>query len=343
MTSSLYAQTGFPLFQNRTYGTAADAISCESGDIDLGQDAATGIVINRAFDAARLIYDTDYNNEQSFSAPFRAHMEAVADLIEAHLGTRSLIEVGCGKGAFLESMAARGAEISGFDPAYEGSNSLIRKAYFSPDMGMTGEGLILRHVLEHIPDPVDFLGQLAGANGGRGLIYIEVPCLDWILTNRAWFDIFYEHVNYFRLEDFQRMFGRVLVGERRFGGQYLSVIADLATLRGPEPGAAVAWPEDFAAKLTQGAPGGMVWGGASKGVIFSLLRQRAGLPVDGVIDINPAKQTRFLPGSGLEVMSPATAMALLPDGASIYVMNPNYLAEVQAMTQGRYTYESMSQ
>ena len=263
MTSSLYAQTGFPLFQNRTYGTATDAISCESGDIDLGQDAATGIVTNRAFDTARLIYDTDYNNDQSFSAPFRAHMDGVANLIEAHLGMRSLIEVGCGKGACLESMTARGAEISGFDPAYEGTNPLIQKAYFSPDMGMTGEGLILRHVLEHIPDPMNFLGQLAGANGGRGLIYIEVPCLDWILTNRAWFDIFYEHVNYFRLEDFQRMFGRVLVGERRFGGQYLSVIADLATLRRPEAGPPVAWPENFAVKLTAGKPGGM---GLGRGV-----------------------------------------------------------------------------
>lgn len=343
MIPSLYAQHSFPLFQNRTYASAADAIACACGDIDLGQDAATGIVTNRAFDAARLIYDTDYNNEQSYSTPFRAHMDGVADLIEATLGMRSLIEVGCGKGAFLELMAARGAEISGFDPAYEGSNPLIKKVGFSPDMDLSGEGLILRHVLEHIPDPVGFLQQLARANGGRGLIYIEVPCLDWILGNRAWFDVFYEHVNYFRLSDFQRIFGQVLVGERRFGGQYLSVIADLATLSSPEPGPSVDWPVDFAAKVTRGAPGGMVWGGASKGVIFSLLRERAGLPVDGVIDINPAKQGRFLPGTGLEVMSPAQAMAQLPDNAPIYVMNPNYLAEVKAMTDSRFNYESMSQ
>ena len=65
------------------------------------------------------------------------------------------------------------------------------------------------------------------------MIYIEVPCFDWIIEHGAWFDIFYEHVNYFRLDDFRRAFGKVIHAGRSFGGQYLSVIADLDTLRVP--------------------------------------------------------------------------------------------------------------
>ena len=344
MTSpSLYAQADFPLLQNRTYAMEAEAQECGLGDIDLAQDPVTGIVTNRSFDPSLAIYDTDYNNEQSHSPRFRAHMEDVGALILRHMGPDGLIEVGCGKGTFLEQLVASGAGITGFDPTYEGDNPLIQKAYFSPDFWVEGKGLILRHVLEHIPEPVNFLKQLAKANGGEGLIYIEVPCLDWITRNRAWFDVFYEHVNYFRMSDFKRMFGRIVSAEWRFGGQYLSIIADLSSLRGPAPGADVDWPADFSAALSKGDAGGVVWGGASKGVIFSLLRQRAGVPVAGVIDINPDKQGRYLPVSGLRIMSPDQATELLAPGALIYVMNPNYLDEIKAMTSHRFSYESMSQ
>lgn len=93
-------------------------------------------------------------------------------------------------------------DITGFDPTYEGHNDRIRKEYFSPGIIDRADGLVLRHVLEHVQQPVQFLKQIAEANGHAGRIYIEVPCFDWIREHNAWFDIFYEHVNYFRLDDF---------------------------------------------------------------------------------------------------------------------------------------------
>ena len=58
--------------------------------------------------------------------------------------------------------------------------------------------------------------------------------------------------------------------------------------------------------------------------------------IDTVIDINPAKQGRYLAGTGLRVQSPEEAMAHLPDGADVFVMNSNYLREIQAATAHRY-------
>ncbi len=229
----LYRQEGLPALQNRMYDSAEAGRDCPKGRMELVEDMTTGLVHNAAFDANLLDYDGAYQNEQGHSALFKAHMEAVANLVETHMGRRDLVEVGCGKGTFLEMLLARGTEVVGYDPAYEGNNPLVQRKSFTRELGITGEGLILRHVLEHIQDPVTFLHRLAAANGHRGLIYIEVPCLDWICTRRAWFDIFYEHVNDFRLSDFQRIFGRVVHAARAFGGQYLTVIADLATLRRP--------------------------------------------------------------------------------------------------------------
>ena len=113
---------------------------------------------------------------------------------------KNIIEVGCGSGFFLELLNNNGFEVVGFDPAYKGKNPKIQKRYFNLNSKISANGIILRHVLEHINDPYTFLLNLKKKNNG-GLIYIEVPCFEWVLKKRTWFDVFYEHVNYFRLED----------------------------------------------------------------------------------------------------------------------------------------------
>jgi hypothetical protein len=237
--------------------------------------------------------------------------------------------------------------VTGFDPTYEGSNPAIVKEYFAPSIGLRADGIILRHVLEHVEDPVAFLSAIGEANGG-GKIYIEVPCFDWICKHRAWFDIFYEHVNYFRLVDFYRIFGTVYEAGRIFGEQYLYVVADLASIRTPshnnsEP---FEFPQDFLSSVAQHASRfkqtptmrSAIWGGASKGVTFALFMQRAGVKIDLVIDINPAKHGKYLPATGLQVRSPEQALKELQTGADIIVMNGNYLREIREATQNRFNY-----
>ncbi len=338
----LYKQDDFPVFQNRMYKSAQEARHCPRGNMRLIEDPISGLVYNAAFDPSLVDYDAAYQNEQANSAPFRQHLNWAADLISDVIGLDDLVEVGCGKGTFLEMLAARGASITGFDPTYEGDSALIEKHYFGPDLGFSAKGLVLRHVLEHIPDPYAFLCGLRDANGGSGLIYIEVPCFDWICERRSWFDIFYEHVNYFRLSDFQKMFGRVSAMGRCFGGQYLYIIGDLSSLRAPEydPEDPMDFPDGFDASLSDPAagPSDIIWGGASKGVIYALLRERAGIPVGAVIDINPNKQGGFLAGTGLRVSAPDEILPHVPQTTRILVMNPNYCEEIRQISNNQFTY-----
>ncbi|MCW5597317.1 MAG: methyltransferase domain-containing protein [Rhodocyclaceae bacterium] len=346
MTRELYRADQLPVFQNRMFRTAEMAHACARGDMVLVQDPRTGLVFNDAFRPELMHYDADYQNEQAVSSVFRTHLDEITGIVERHFRGRSLIEVGCGKAYFLEHLQELGYAITGIDPAYEGDNPRVIKARFSRETGLRAEGLILRHVLEHIQQPADFLAALREANGG-GTIFIEVPCLDWICSHRAWFDIFYEHVNYFRLDDFRRLFGRIHESGHVFGGQYLYVVADLASLRDTahEQVERFDFPADFAASIgrfadrirARGATA-VVWGGASKGVIFSLFMQRAGAGIDCVVDINPAKQGRYLPATGLRVSSPGEMLTQVATGADIYVMNGNYLAEIRRMTQDKFNY-----
>ena len=338
----LYQQDAFPVFQNRMYETKEEALNCPKGDIHLVEDLETGLVYNSAFEPDLMKYDEHYQNEQATSPLFQKHLECVAEIVGRLLGKKSLVEVGCGKAYFLELLHSQGFEITGFDPTYEGVNPHVQKHYFQKGVDVQAEGMILRHVLEHVQDPVDFLRRLSNANNNEGIIYIEVPCFDWIAENHVWFDIFYEHVNYFRLSDFYRMFGDVIETGKLFGGQYMYVVARLDSIKQPvfDVNDQVSLSAEFGhniAKTDQTKPV-VVWGGASKGVIFSLLKSRIGHAVDMVIDINPAKQGKYLPATGLIVHSPEDAMAKLPDGATVFVMNPNYIEEIKEMTMNKYNF-----
>jgi SAM-dependent methyltransferase len=343
-----------PVYQNKMYPDRASALACPRGDVVLVQDPGTGIVHNAAYDPSLLVYDGSYQNEQAHSPSFKAHIEQVLAIVGRRFGGSAILEIGCGKGHFLERLRAAGHDALGVDPAYEGDADYILRRHFDAALGVRGDAIVMRHVLEHIPDPTAFLAAIAASNGGRGSVYIEVPCFDWIVARSAWFDVFYEHVNYFRLADFERLFGRVHEAGHLFGGQYIYVVADLATLRDPASAALPAPPrieppERFFASLDRcaahGAPGRprVVWGAAAKGVMFSHHMAARGKTPDLAVDINPAKQGRFLAGSGVPVLSPEAAAIRMAGGADVFVMNSNYLHEIRAAGGPEHTYLCVDQ
>jgi len=347
----LYRAEQLPVFQNRMFSSREAAHQCARGDVVLVRDLKTGLIYNQAFEPELMNYDADYQNEQAVSTVFRRHLEEITEIIRKHFDGYSLIEVGCGKGYFLEHLHSYGFKITGLDPSYEGDNPLVIRKYFTAELGLRADGIVLRHVLEHVKNPIEFLRLIRDANGGFGRVYIEVPCFDWICKQHAWFDVFYEHVNYFRASDFKRMFNNVHVAGNAFGGQYLYVVAELATLRTPSIDSTddFLFPLDFLgtvnryAKMIQSLAGRaqkqtVVWGGASKGVIFLLYMQRAGVKIDFVVDINPAKQGKYLPATGLKVSTPKHVMLNLEPGSTIFVMNSNYLPEIRQMTRNQYNY-----
>jgi len=230
------------------------------------------------------------------------------------------------------------------DPAYEGISPYIRKSFFSVDSHERGELLTLRHVLEHIPSPWNFLDGIAAANNYQGLLYVEVPDLEWILEHRAYFDLFHEHVNYFRADDFLRRFGDgVIFQSKSFGGQYLSMVINLESLRECRSSRACegdsglqagfgklsAYEDMTYASLTE-THEIVLWGAAAKGVVFAAKSPEAiKRKIIYAIDINPGKQGHFMPISGVEVVDPATGVARLDPSSLVVIMNPNYEQEIR--------------
>ena len=345
----IYSVDKIPTMQNKVYRSKKKAINCRLGDLSLVQDSDSGLIFNESFYSCLIEYDCTYQNEQAVSARFRSHLQDVINDFSMYFSPNSrFVEIGCGKGYFLELIQNLGWNIEGFDPSYEGKNPRIKKQKFGEKERRVArwDVVILRHVLEHLENPLQFLKKLQELNPGA-LIYIEVPCLDWIVKNNAFFDFYYEHCNYFRKTDFEFWFQKIHMKKNTFGDQYISLIAELDSFQEPVlkkpvefdlPATFFKSMNDFSERIKNKKFEKGVWGASSKGVIFTYLMERSGGKIDYIFDINKKKIGKFIPGSGLKVLSPEQALAVLKPKTDIYVMNPLYFEEIRELTRNRFNY-----
>lgn len=121
-----------------------------------------------------LHYDSKYQNEQSYSIEFKKHLDIVKQIVEERNPLKShIVEIGCSKGTFLNILHDSGYfNILGFDPAYEGEVSIYSKMLLSPEGNYSHADLfIMRHVLEHVPEPLNFLKKINLANKKKQDLY----------------------------------------------------------------------------------------------------------------------------------------------------------------------------
>ena len=327
------------------------------GKMLLRQNRDILLVENAAFDPNLIQYDTDYQNNQCVSASFEQHTRDVLEILKASYPEGStLVEVGCGKGEFLELVQSDGYfVISGFDGAYEGNNPDIEKRFLDLSDSIAADLVILRHVLEHIQRPHEFLALLAAVFDGAD-IYIEVPEFDWIKSQQTFFDITYEHVNYFTTQALSKLF--VSPGQQGvlFGDQYQYIVGKLSDLDLNAYGRAYETDDGWSTlrfdelfpnllsvitdlEAASGECSIYVWGAATKGVMFChhLKRLRPDIfrRVYAAVDINPMKANRYLPSAHLPILD-VDGFCRSTSGADLVViMNPNYQQEIVAEMHAR--------
>jgi SAM-dependent methyltransferase len=346
-----------PVVLNYRFADAASARAMPRGALDLVQCPRCGLVSNAAFSAALLPYDSRYENSQSHSPAFRSYLEALAgDLVTRHgiVGKR-VLEIGCGKGAFLALLAARGDNAGdGYDTTWEDAGAprdprlrFVAQRLTAAEVSGRYDALVCRHVIEHVPDVRGFLEELAAIAEAAGdpIVVLETPALEWICAHACFWDLFYEHCNYFSRPTLAWLCRRagfeVVAHEERFDAQYqvlwLRRAARPATDEAPGLTAAadltVAAPamerrrQRLARDLAEAgaANGWAIWGAGAKGVT---LAHRMAPPPRCLVDTNPAKQGGYAPGLGLPIVAPDAAV--VRDLAVILIPNPNYADEIRA-------------
>lgn len=354
-TQSFLKRSQVPVHQNLVVTSQHAARTVTRGELDLAICEACGFVFNQAFDLSRLSYGEDYDNTQSCSAYFDAYLDNLVQDMVARQGVRNctIVEVGCGKGHFLKKLVSYpGANNTGFgfDPSYVGpltdfnGQLQFRTCYYDQTCTeIAADVVVCRHVIEHIPEPLKLLRSVrsALASSPRARVFFETPCVEWILRHRVIWDLFYEHCSLFSADSLGLAFCRsgfaVERVEHIFGGQYLWLEARVADVDETLPATreavrlATAYAveeqklrEAWLSRLRDLGQNGKValWGAGAKGATFANLVDSECALVDCVVDLNPNKQGRFIPGTGHPIVAPAD----LPGRGvcNAVLMNPNY-------------------
>ncbi len=356
---------GVPVLLNVLVAEQAAALAAPRGALALCACDGCGFVWNAAFQGVP--YDARYQVDQSLSPRFAAHLCEVAARVAGLVGPGaplSVVEVGCGQGVFLgvlrRHLGARLVAAHGFDPAFRGGagvlppgarvTAAVLDGASAAELSFAPDVVVLRHIIEHVPAPAEFLRSIRATLAPRGpfTIVIETPDADWTLGRGLLHDFCYEHCSLHSGPALAAALDRAGFGaarvERVFAGEYLLVTASSepatdavepagVTLARRGAGASLRalggiFVEAHRARLALDRARGpvAVWGGAGKGALFVLMVDPERQLVDVVIDIHPAKAGSFLPGAGHPVVTPTQARAL--GVRTIVVANGNYLAEI---------------
>jgi SAM-dependent methyltransferase len=324
-----------------------------------------GHVFNSEYDSDDVDYQPGYESSLRGSELFREYDDTLVEsLVERYdLRRRVIIEIGCGRGEFLQALCERGGNCGiGFDPSYSGREkkanpipSIIihRKTYGPQNNHPSADFICSRHTLEHIREPRRFLSNIRSAATRPGVpVFFELPNGLYILRDGGIWDIIYEHCSYFTPASLVRVFCEagyepVEVAET-FGGQFLtlhartgsskreqatSVSADLHSLVKHFADSYESKLKEWTLRLGKLQSEGrkiVVWGAGAKAATFLNLLQPSA--IDYVVDVNPRKQGNYVIGTGQRIVPPEFLRESVAN--EIICMNPNYMTEIAFQVRG---------
>ncbi len=343
--------------------TREQAISYPKGRLTLAFCDSCGFIFNPDFDPALVDYSQSYESSQAFSPRFNEFAARLAKSLadEYDLAGKTVVEIGCGGGDFLQQVELQGiGKGIGVDPAADPgkrvedattSLSFIRE-FFSEEHGaLNPDFLCCRHTLEHIPDPAQFVRTVRRSLGESSSVpvFFEVPDTLRVLKEAAFWDVYYEHCSYFTPESMAALFEQegftdirteldfddqylllhcmpVQAGERDEGDrEYVRQLADEVEAFSEKYRRHIDGWSKFIGEAADAGKRVVVWGGGSKGVAF-VNSVPGGDRVDFIVDINPAKQEKFAAGTGHRIAGPDALRSAVPD--VVLVMNPIYEDEI---------------
>ena len=364
--SLFYEVSNVPVHSCLMLSNAEDALDFPSGDVKLGFCDSCGFITNTEFDAKWSAYAPNYEDQQSFSPTFNKFAKELAQqLVDRYdLHNKSIVEIGCSKGDFLHLLCELGNNSGiGIDPSAVPGRvqssaadrvTLIQDYYSEKYADKVGDFICCRHTLEHIQPTKEFVSTVRRSIGDRAVsVVFEIPDTVRVLEDAAFEDIYYEHCSYFTPGSLARLFRscgfEVTDLYRAYGDQYLLIdakpiegtsdkihlledspqeIADSVQKYIDQIGSKL---EEWRDRLTTAQQSGkktVVWGSGSKCVAFLTTLDTID-KIQYVVDINPHRHGKFIPGVGKQIMSPEFLKDYQPD--VIIVMNEIYCDEIQAM------------
>ena len=320
-----------PANSSRFLATAEEARREPVGRLALAWSDDDPYLFNAEFDPTLIRHDAAYcttviDLEGRTQLPTLAYFDDVM----AHVTGDRVIDIGCGRGEFVDALAGRGLRSIGYDPVLDADTDRLRSRYWT-SADEDADLYVMRCVLPHIPDPWSWVKAM-GETHPEALLLVEYQRLEWMVDRGIWYQLCHDHVNQFRAVDFRARFDVVAEGDFK-GGEWGWTLLRPSTFRNPCPDAGPPDLHPLFARRSRDleSPGVVVpWGAAGKGIVLAHALIEAGATVPYAIDADPGRQGLHMEVSGVSIVAPEDGVARLPEGAQVWVCNPNHQEEVSA-------------
>jgi len=256
---------------------------------------------------------------------------------------RKIIEVGCGRGEFLElfnnfKVEAAGLEHSAALVAEARKKGLSVYQGFAADEATIIEGapydaFVSFNYLEHLPDPNGHLRCIYGnlKDGGCGLI--SVPSLEYIAEEGRWYELVRDHLVYHTEQSLRSLLERngfaVLECRRENEDSILATVQKRGRWDGAGlKGAFEALKTELRSFIEESTKGGgrvAVWGASHQS--FTLLATTGVADkIEFIVDSAPFKQNRFSPVSHIKIVPPERLFERPVE--TVIIIAPAYTQEI---------------
>jgi SAM-dependent methyltransferase len=322
-------------------------------------------VWNSSFDPDKLSFDPNYDFSQYYSATYRDYISgSIARLKSRYkLTGKTAVDIGCGKGDYLRMLIAAGfARGIGFDPTFVEANfseedrrhiTVYRRYFGSEDSGLNPDLITCRSALQYIAKPRDVLRCIREALEDRldTVVYFEVPNgAEAFREKNVWY-VMYEAGCFFSPSSLARIFrdcgfqvldilpalgssqleieARPSLSARKHPSEDPELIAEIdqqvAGFAAEYVTQAKEWSERFDLYRKREKKV-VLWASGMRAISLLANVPSAASWVEYVVDVNPRRQGRYMPKSGLRVVAPAELCQIAPD--VVIATNPNYAPEI---------------
>lgn len=289
------------------------------------------------------------------------------DLIQQYnLHKKKVVEVGCGKVDFLsffcEAGNNQGLRLSPtqLEKEFECQNKNKTTGPVQASGNRSYERLeadfvFSYHELEHINNPASFLNALRQMliHSPNAIVFFAVPNAKKSFEEGDYTDIIYEHVSYFTVPSLYFLFSRcgfdvtevtesknaifdsiyitAAMGKQRELIYNLNSQSTLNNIEfvtfsfGDKSKKIIENHMQKVEGLLNKGKRVILWGGGARGVtILNIIKDSR---IEYVVDINPCKQGKFIPGTGQSIVAPNFLVDYKPD--YVIVANPAYENEIR--------------
>ena len=288
--------------------------------------------------------------------------------LEEYSNVSSVLDIGCNDGTQLDYFKELGVPNTyGIDPAdtmYARSsiNHNIICDFFGPKAidelkKVSYDIIIAQNVFAHNPNPYEFISSCAELMGDNTVLFIQTSQADMILHNE--FDtIYHEHINFFNANSMNRLAKNAKLNlidvfkTPIHGNSYIFVLSKTISRKNRikniisleeksgllNTNTYVKWKENInknVSELTstlnlyrQQGYKLVGYGAAAKGTV---LLNFAGITLDVIIDDNPLKHGKFMPGVGIPITSIDHLETFSKDDNILFLpLAWNFFSEIQS-------------